>query len=365
MRVGIVTFQHANNYGALLQAYALQRSVKQLNQQCDIITYESGYIEAPYSFSQLKRKGFKAWVVGIIGYVCYLPRKKKCNAFRKNMTYSRKVNRKDVSDLNDEYDIFIAGSDQVWNYKLTGGDMNFLLGFVRDNKKKNSYAASIGLNEIEPYMHDVYIKNLMQFKNISVRERRAKEIISELAGIDCKVVVDPTLLLKAQEWEDVIADTVEKGNYIVVYQLGISKRFTDYVKDLAATKGLKVKYIPFPLGGHVKSQSMLTIGPSEWLGLFKQAQYVVTDSFHGIVFSLVFHKQFMVEVNETNKNVGGRIYDLLQMVNLEKRMLNAKEPDNIDFKIDFEKVDVVLSSQREQSKNYLKMMIEEYNEKRG
>lgn len=353
MRVGIITFQHANNYGAILQAYALQTAVKKYGHECDVIAYKSEYIEKPYSFSQLKRKGLVQYVIGTLGYVCYLPRRKACNRFRSLISYSRKVDKDSIASMNDEYDLFLAGSDQVWNYKLTGGDMNFLLKFVADSHKKNSYAASIGIHDIEDFMKEEYKENLKSFSHISVREKRAKEILQELGDIDSTVVVDPTLLLAAKEWEALIEEDGDKEEYILVYQLGISKRLVSYVKKLSKEKKLKVRYIPFPLGGYVRSRCMLKAGPYEWLRLFKNAKYVVTDSFHGVVFSILFHKQFVVEVNERNKNVGGRIYELLDRVNLNNRIINKNAGIDIADEINFDTADRVLSEQRQCSCKYL------------
>ncbi len=359
MKVGIVTFQHANNYGALLQSYALQKAVKKYGNECDVIAYASEYIEKPYHLLQLKRKGIVAYIIGTLGYLCYLPRKKACSRFRKLIDYSERVDENSVKNIENNYDIFICGSDQVWNYKLTGGDMNFMLNFVSDAKKKNSYAASIGISEIEPFMQEAYKENLKSFHHISVREKRAQEILQELGDIESTVVVDPTLLLNAKEWESLIEKGDTKEEYIVVYQLGISKRLTSYVQALSKEKKVKVKYIPFPLGGYVKSKAMLKAGPYEWLKLFKEAKYVVTDSFHGVVFSLIFHKQFVVEVNERNKNVGGRIYELLSKVGLGHRIINVNADVDIDEKMDFETADSVIEEQRKLSYLFLEKILSE------
>ncbi len=357
-KVGIITFQHANNYGALLQSYALQASVKKLGFDCDVIAYQSEYIEKPYSLIQLKRKGIVKYIIGTLGYICYLPRKKACGEFRKLISYSSKVNKDTISAVNSAYDLFIAGSDQVWNYKLTGGDKNFLLDFVTDGRKKNSYAASIGIHDIEDNYREAYKAALKTFRNISVREKRAQEILWEIGEIESCVVTDPTLLLTKKEWESLITEEKLDG-CIAVYQLGISKRFTSYVQELARKTGEQVKYIPFPLGGNVRCRRMLKAGPFEWLSIFHSADYVVTDSFHGVVFSLLFHKQFVVEVNERNKDVGGRIYELLAKVGLENRIMNQPNCTAIDTPIDFAKVKAVLETERKTSIEYLRFLLDD------
>lgn len=357
MKAGVITFQNANNYGALLQAYALQTAIKKSGCKAEIIDYMSGYIEKPYSIRHLKIKGVKTYIIGLIGYICYLPRRKKCNNFRKYLSYSRKVDADSIEQMNSEYDIFITGSDQVWNYKLTGKDMNFLLKFVHENEKKFSYAASIGLDEIEQCVRNEYKELLAGFQEISLRERRAKEIVYELCGKTGQVVVDPTLLLTRQDWERVIVSPQRKKGYIAVYQLGISKRFTEFVRKTARDKHLKVWYIPFPLGGFVKGKWDITVGPSEWLGIVKNADYVVTDSYHGVIFSLLFHRKFIVEVNERNKNVGSRIYDLLEKVDLNSRLLNNTDVQDIGADICFAKVDEVLERERKLSREYLNKII--------
>lgn len=359
MKVGIVTFQHANNYGALLQSYALQRSVKKLGCECEIIAYSSSYIEKPYRLSHLKNKGIMNYMIGVIGHICYLPRKRLCNKFRRYMSYSERVDEHNVGKLNEQYDLFIAGSDQVWNYKLAGGDMNFFLAFVSDDRKKNSYAASIGLDDIEPSMREVYRQNLATFAHISVREIRAQEILKQLGDIESQVVLDPTLLLDEEEWEAIAREPMKKEEYILAYQLGVSGRFTKYVRTLAKEKRMKVKYIPFPLGGVCASRWMLTIGPAEWVGLFKNASYVVTDSFHGAVFSALFQRQFVIEVNEKNKAVGGRLYEFMRRFGLEDRMLNRRRNILIDEKIDYSKVKLLVKKARKESLDYLRKMIDE------
>lgn len=358
MKAGILTFQKANNYGAILQTFALQKALEKAGCDSDVIDYESGYIEKPYRLKHLINKGLKVYLVGVIGYICYMPRKRKCNCFKKNIKYSKSVDRNSIKKIESQYDLFITGSDQVWNYNLTGGDMNFLLGFVDESWKKYSYAASIGLNCLEENRKRQYKKLLSDFAMISLREQRAKEIVDEICKKNTEVVVDPTLLLTKQEWESVVDKKKRKSDYIAVYQLGISSRFVRYVNAVAKEKRLKVHYIPFPLGGFVRGEWEIAVGPAEWLNIIRNAKYVITDSYHGVIFSLIFHKKFVVEVNERNKNVGSRIYDLIKRVGLEERLLDAQGKTDVEAPVDFDRVDEILQCERKNSEKYLAKMLD-------
>ncbi|MFT8340693.1 polysaccharide pyruvyl transferase family protein [Clostridium beijerinckii] len=349
MKVGVITFQQSNNYGAILQSYALQTVINKLGHEGELIDYKCDYIGKPYKLINLRKKGFFSYIFGVIGFICYLPRKKNCNLFRKNMVISRTVNKVNVKELNDVYDIFIAGSDQVWNYKLTNSDSTYLLDFVKDNNKKFSYAASFGISSIENEQKKNYGKLLKTFNNIYLREEKGIDIVKDLCGREATVVLDPTLLLKKEEWMNVTKECEISVDYILVYQLGISAKLIDFINNLAKMKKCKVVYIPFPIGKYIKCKWSLFAGPSEWLGLFKNAKYVVTDSFHGTVFSILFNKSFFTEICGQNKGVGSRIENFIEKFGLKDRLVIDGINNNIDDEIDYIRVNKVLEEEREKS----------------
>ncbi len=355
-KVGVITFHNYDNYGAILQSYALQKSLVKLGVQPEIIDYKCKYISNPFRVERLKNKGLFNYIYGIIGYFCYLPRRIKCNKFRKKIKYSEPLNAKNLKKTDGQYDIYIAGSDQIWDWNLTGFDKAYFLDFVT-NGKKCSYAASIGENLPTDKHTCEYARLLERFDHIIMRESYGADVVEKLIGSRPECACDPTLLLRADEWEMVMTKSLVKKPYILVYQLGVNPKFVDYTKRLKKMTGLNVVYVPFPLVGFLNCKMRMCDGPSEWLRLFKDAEYVITDSFHGVVFSVLFHKKFFVQVN--GHHVNKRVDEFLKRLNLEDRIIDECVSDEIVFgNIDYEFVDSKLDEVREDSINQLKKMID-------
>ena len=355
-KVGVITFHNYDNYGAILQSYGLQKKLKELGVTPEIIDYRCDYISNPFRLVNLKKKGFFNYIYGAIGHICYIPRRRKCNQFRKLMKYSEPVKNHNFKSVEDKYDIYLAGSDQVWDYKLTNFDKAYMLDFVKKGKKKYSYAASIG-EHVPP---DEYIKEysrlLKDFDEIFVREDYGADIVEELTGKRPLCTCDPTLLLTKEEWEELLVEPKQKEPYILVYQLGINKEIIDFVKRLKKESGCKVVYVPFPLVGVLKCSLKITIGPAEWMGLFKNAEYVVTDSFHGVVFSLLFNKKFFAMTNGHHRNK--RVEQLLQRINLMDRTIDNVPDERLVEEIDFLYANDQLEKMRKDSLDLLRQIIQ-------
>lgn len=362
MKIGILTFQTTNNYGAILQSYALQKVLKDHGHQPEIIDYRCEYIAKPYRLENLKKKGLAGYLFSLIGYLCYLPRTKRSNQFRKHMQYSKSYFAKTIQEADGEYDMYIVGSDQVWNHKLTNADMHYLLDFVKDDKRKFSYAASIGVSEINGTLAKCYQGLLKKFHMMSVREKQGAEIVYNLTGREAQVVLDPSLLLPEKEWIKVAKMPQIKGDYILVYQLGISKKLVSFVEKLSKQTGLRVIYIPFPLGGAIKCTCQWYIGPAEWLGLFYKASYIVTDSFHGTAFSILFNKQFYTEASGQHKGVGSRLFHLLSMFQLTDRLLDSDTVFDVKNQVDFDFANKILEEERKKSVGFLEAALQSVQE---
>ena len=147
------------------------------------------------------------------------------------------------------------------------------------------------------------------------------------------MVCDPTLLLTAEEWDKLLVEPKYKEKYILVYQLGINKEIVDFAHRLHDKTGYRVVYIPFPLVGLLKCDCKISVGPAEWMGLFKNAEYVISDSFHGVVFSLIFNRKFFAKVNGHHMN--RRVQQLLNMVNLTDRTMDDVSYEKLTEEIDF------------------------------
>lgn len=358
MKIGILTFQTTNNYGAILQSYALQKVLKDHGHQPEIIDYRCAYIAKPYRLENLKKKGLAGYLFSLIGYLCYLPRTKRSNQFRRHMQYSKPYFIETMQEADGIYDMYIVGSDQVWNHKLTNEDMHYLLDFVKDDRKKFSYAASIGVSEITGELADRYRELLRKFNMISVRERQGGEIVQDLTGREAQVVLDPTLLLPAKEWMKVAKIPQIQEDYILVYQLGISKKLVSFAEKLSKETGLRVIYIPFPLGGAMKCTCQWHIGPAEWLGLFYKAAYIVTDSFHGTAFSILFNKPFYTEAAGQHKGVGSRLFHLLSMFQLTDRLLDRDTVLDVKKTVNFDLANRLLEEERKKSISFLEAALQ-------
>lgn len=354
-KIGVITFHNYDNYGAILQSYGLQKKLKELGADSEIIDYRCDYISNPFRLVNLKEKGFFNYIYGAIGHICYIPRRRKCNQFRKLMRYSDPVHSKNMKPVADKYDIYLAGSDQIWDYKLTNFDTTYLLDFVAKGKKKISYAASMGEHIPPKKYRGTYRRLLGEFDKILVRESYGAEIVEELIGTKPECTCDPTLLLTAKEWNKLLKEPGKKKPYILVYQLGINKEIVNFVKRLKKKTGCKVVYIPFPLIGLLKCQMKISIGPAEWMGLFKNAEYVVSDSFHGIVFALLFNRKFFGMTNGHHKNQ--RMEQLLKRVKLTDRTIDAVSDKKLTEEIDFSYANEQLKQMRIESMELLKESI--------
>lgn len=354
--VGVITFHNYDNYGAILQSYGLQAKLKELDLNPEIIDYNCEYISNPFRLVNLKEKGLFNYIYGAIGHICYIPRRRKCQKFRKKyMRYSSPVRKGDMSHVSGKYDMYIAGSDQIWDYKLTNFDTTYFLDFVDEGKKKYSYAASIGEHLPPEILRGKYSALLKRFDKILVRENYGADIVEELTGGRPECVCDPTLLLSAEEWGFFVKDPKRKDKYILVYQLGINTEIVEFARRLAKKTGYHIVYIPFPLVGLLKCSCKIAIGPSEWLGLFKNAKYVVSDSFHGVVFSLLFNRPFFTMVNghHTNK----RVEQLLKTVKLSHRVIDHVSDEGLVSPIDFTYANQQIEKMREDSFQALKDMV--------
>ncbi len=318
MRIGTITFHWATNYGALLQAYALQKYLKKNNYDAEIINYiplRVKLIKIIMNIRNLK--------------ISYFIKEKKLRSFRRecmelsNITY---YNNNSLIKKCSNYDIYICGSDQIWNESFTLGaegsaTLSYYLNFVKDNKKRVSYAASFGTDKLSQKVLNLVKPELGKFNNISVRENSGKIIVEDM-GFDAKVVVDPTLLLPRESYEELIKNRkikkkYELFSYILHGNQTIANTINDFIFEKYFNKNKDKKYNEEPI-------SMF-----EWLYNVKNSKFVLTNSFHGVVFSIIFHKSFMViPVNGSKMN--DRITTLLNSLGLANRSIDSLDKDKID-----------------------------------
>lgn len=353
--VAVITFHRHNNYGAVLQCYALQQILKKLGYEPSVIDYRCKIDEHPLSIEAIKSRGFIRCVISALGKISRIPRFYKFYKFRKKLDLTEKFNKQRLHNISESFDCYIAGSDNIWNAQITGLDSAYFLDFVYEKRKRNTYAASFGSDTICEKFKEKYYKYLSGINTFLMREDTGLEIVAGICGLSGKRVLDPTLLIDRNEWDCILNLGSIKDRYVFAYQLVPSSFFLKKAVKIANQLKCKLIVVPFAQGRFMKCCNKPGIGPEEWMAAIKNAEYVITDSFHGCVFSILFHKKFNAVISQ----LGTRIYSLLDMLGLENRVI-VKDKGCIDMSdIDYKNVDKILEKEREDSLYYLQKMIDD------
>ena len=399
-KIGIVTLYYlSTNYGGCFQAYALTITIgnKMSGDRVEQISYpmweESHHIDWQHlSLKQQlaivkKDTGniFSFLIVVVKRFTTKLIRYFKCQHQKwHSSTYQLIDTKKDkaflhftkliiphsdkvytsenISETLSQYDAFITGSDQVWNTNWY--TPVFFLDFVPSDKIKISYAASISKDSLTDKEKEIFKKSLADFKAVSVREEQAVDLIKDLSPVKPVVTLDPTLLLDASDWDKVCAPRVVEDDYIFCYFLGDNPKERKIAKKFAKEKGLKL--VSVPLTG-VKVYSDLKFGdvilpaasPEEFISLIKHASYVFTDSFHAVVFSQIYQRQFFVFNRDAKGSMNSRIINITNLFNTQERFCNGKEKETLQYvkslqEIDFSRPNPKFDEMKEFSINFLK-----------
>lgn len=330
MNVGITTIHNHFNYGAALQVYALCRIVERLGHTCQVIDND---IEPGVGrkFSRSRRPGGQ--IMNLYMAWRWQANRRFCRRFDQFSQQHIPKTERTYRSFNDlmvsppQFDVYITGSDQVWNPRLLDrglGDI-YHLGFASPGKSRLiSYAPSFGVSQIpEPYIERIRTY-LLRYHALSVREKRGQEIVREIACREAEHVLDPTLLLSAGDYEPIIEAPSTAGRYMLVYpmEMGANSAFYELVKAVKRLLSIPVVLV-LPLSFHYRwmlsaDKIVLDAGPKEFLGFIRNASFVCTNSFHGTVFSMLFQKDFLgVPHSCTNT----RIHSLLDKVGLQDRQL--------------------------------------------
>lgn len=347
-KIAIITTFHVPNYGNKLQNYALQTVIASMGYKVDTVknlqTYHEGY--------QL----FKAFI-HIISHFRLTPRHLQIIKFwwwsRKHIQYSPIVYRKesDAQRLIGCYDGFVVGSDQIWNPLWT--DFSNKFGFLQfaPPKQRIAYAPSFGISNMIPERKTEIANYLEYYAALSVREYSGAKIIKNLINTDVPVVLDPTLLINSSVWYNLAKPINCPTKYLVIYSIG---KLTDndyiYAQEIAHTHDLQILDLN-------ESLQFGTVAPDEWLYLMKNAQYVVTNSFHGSVFSFIFHRKMTILQQGKSQIhlVSSRLHTLLYEMGIETDISKTRIIlDNIDWI----KVEQHLAILRDESMNYLRTNLE-------
>lgn len=375
MRALIVTFVRAYNYGAVLQCYALSKVMRDLGADVQVLDYYPEYFRSQYGMTHLEKPSLlpsihiRSWLKN---HMNAFKLKRRNNDFQHfiahniPLTNQQFKTREELDAAKLTYDIFVSGSDQVWSNICIPFDPVYFLAFSSaQDARKCSYAASFGFSAIPYEMKNTYRQYLSGWDSYSVRESSAICILEDLLGVKSVRCYDPTLLLNAAQWRNVAHRPRRRKPYILIYTVNGVEELLHAAKELANAKMMDVIYIPcimrqeYLFGDKARQYGFQSFGeasPDEWLELFSNADYVLTDSFHGTVFSLIYHKQFMVALNH-HGGQNTRAKELLDALQIHGRDLTGSVYD-IDFTIDWELVDEKLERMRKDSIEYLKTILE-------
>ncbi len=355
-KIGILTFSRVRNYGAVLQSWALKNIILKLGHSCEIINYSNNFLSVKYKLMpNHKIFNFKELILDILRLPLKLLETYNFCKFNSFLYSNKKIFfKRDLYSLNDKYDLFIVGSDQVWNLDLTGNDTSYFLDFVTDNYKKNAYAASFGKDRLTEEQKKIFRYFLEKFNKLSVREIQGQNIIKELIDKEIPVLLDPTMLLDKNDWEN-IAIFPKKNNFILLYLMDFDRDIINFAEKFAKHKKIEIIYLSSAFRKKINAKYVNPI-PQEWVGYFMNAEYIVTNSFHGLCFAINFNKHFFVDLLPLPANVNSRLENILDLFNLRDRLIDNIGND-YDRLIDYEFVNKILEIEREKSINYLKEII--------
>lgn len=366
-KVGIITLHRTTNYGSVLQAYALQEIISSLGYNVSIIDYRpsrskmlSMLVGLKYKNNLLKKSIIIRTIVRLIMFPSYILRFKTFKKFVRKylkLTQEHYNNEKDFDNFKPIFDIYCTGSDQVWNSEWNGKiDKPLFLNFAPDSSKKIAYAASFGKERLESWEKEETKRMLKKYNSISVRELSGMEILKELGIENCNCVLDPTLLFDGNKWKNISSTKYKNEEYILVYNLNRNKKIHDYAIKLSKKTGYKIKYITYQLHDFYKQGKMYcNVSVEKYLALIANAKYVVTDSFHGVAFSINFNRDFMVIY--PNK-FSSRLKSILEITGLSNRIVNDNNMNFLLKSIDYNKVNPIVNKEREKSVKILKNMLE-------
>ena len=366
--IGLLTFHFADNYGAVMQAYALQEYLRQHGHKSKFIDYQPAHVENGGSFwlptskhrikaniyiAYQKYTRWKSRILGDHG------RSESFQKFRDENLIVATQRFKSLEELKSvglPYSHLICGSDQIWNSSPQFGiDPAYFLDFGADDTKKISFAASFGKNSVDPrYQADVG-SLLKRLHHISVREQSGVEIVQRLSGMKANCVPDPTLML---DDFDQITEPISESGHIMSYVLRSVEQIDDVHQTIQDELGLKLVSPKDKFRGGKSNGDSISPSPGQWLSYFKNAEFVISNSFHGTVFAVIFRKPFVsVGISGKKGAINERAKSMLDRLGLLDRFVEhfdeAKLRELIRTPIDWDSVTEKLTAWRKESHDFL------------
>lgn len=378
MNTGLVTFYHIHHYGAALQAAATERAVESLGHTCEIIDYfvnqDNALFRRPTGLGSTA-----ADVHTALHYQALRSRYERFEQFSQEHLRISSHRFGSFAELRDAalpYDVILSGSDQIWNPQIfPDGRFDPVFFGAFSDRRHIAYAPSFGIPHIPTDMEEELRGYLARFSHLSVRERQGQKIVAGITGQDVPVVLDPTLLLSAQQWAAAASDHLfttrgtfglqlpvpVPNGYILCYCINKPGALEPYLQEFARRSAMPiVQLCGIRQKVHPKARCVLDAGPAEFLELFQNAAFVFTNSFHGTVFAAQFHVPFFTAVSpaELTDPESSRTFSLLSRLGLADRIVGQGNTADLEAPVDWKQAEVRLSEARAASLDYLRAALE-------
>jgi hypothetical protein len=356
MRVGTLTFHRALNYGAVLQAYALQRALDELGCEAEVIDYRCDALTRTYRPFALKSARPRDFISALVYLPMRVARHVRFAAFRRRhlKISATRFTSATITEALGIYDHFVVGSDQVWNPAITDSDTVYFLDFCDDPSRTSAYAASLGKAVPPAPEVERLLMGLERIGSLSVRERDVQEYLGGLLGRQIEWVLDPVFLLSPEAWDGLAQRPGRRKPYIFVFCLHETDlyRYVEYVRGLT---GYDVVYVPERLRTRLDGTRLTSASVSRLLGYVRDADIVVTDSFHVLAFSILFRRNFKVQLKRQLSGLNSRVLSLLELLGLSERTIESADYEaGVPQEIDYGQVEDRLSEARRSSIAFLK-----------
>lgn len=351
-KIALITFHDTTNFGALLQTYALYKKLNDMGYDCSVLDYQCKNIikrEIPDRFSYSLNP--KSLMIEILVKSKF--RRRYSTILQFMSKYMSKMtqpyNRESVFSIKENFDSYVVGSDMLWGLDITDSDYSYFLDFVPDEKRKFSYATSIGKREWSKEETEKISMLLNRFNAVSVREEVTKERLMPVLSKPCKVVCDPTMLLTAEEWKPYVSKRYSKGGFVLAYfDTDDGKTFKD-AKEYSQSNGKELLVISSSLSFLTHTHNIYPAAVEEFLSLIYYADTVFTASYHGLLFSLYFHKNFVYY----NRQPAYRMETVAKRVGVENREGRIVDLNNLP-PLDYAAIDKKMAEYRDYSITYIK-----------
>lgn len=353
-KVGILTFYLNHNYGSTMQCYALKKAIQKI---CD---YEVKVI--PHVFVDKIVNGFGELYLR----EQYDERIKKFDDFLKGEIECTDEHISNINKENaPECDYYVVGSDVIWNTGLTQNDTNYFLDFADGmDVTKIAYVPSLGVNDVKRLNRDIFDKYIDKFDYLSVREKKDIPFIKEFTSKEVVNVLDPTLLLDKEDYLELIEGEEKNTSKFILLYLVYDRtenvtKIIDYANRISLEKGYKVIHFIYNIPFYIyeeRGESFAFSGPKEFLWYMNNAELIITNSFHGIAFSIIFRKAFYVSVRESGTT---KLEGILEELDLKDRIFKKGiSLENVSFYLDYKEVNKKLDDLKNKSYEYLKRSLD-------